>query len=37
MMEDELVRKYGGRVSEIVVGIKGCGGKKEYDDIIWKI
>ena len=37
MMEDESIRTYVGRISEIVVGIKGCGGKKEYDEIIWKI
>ena len=37
MMEDELVRKYVSIIYKIVVGIKGCGGKKEDDEIIWNI
>ena len=37
MMEDEIVRTYIGRISEIIVGIKAQGGTKEDDEVIWKI
>ena len=37
MMEDEYVRCYVGRKSEIVVGIKSHGGTKLDDEVIWKI
>ena len=37
ILEDELVRTCVGRIFQIVVGIKGCGGKKDDDKIIWKI
>ena len=37
MMEDESISVYASRVSEIFVEIKGCGGKKEDDEIIWMI
>ena len=37
MMEDESIRSYIGRISEIVVGIKSCNGSKDEDEIIWKI
>ena len=36
-MEDESVRTYVGRISEIIVGIKSQGGTKEDDEVIWKI
>ena len=36
-MEDESKRTYFGRISEIVVGIKACDGKKDEDEILWKI
>ena len=37
MMEDESVRSYVGRISEIVVGIRSHGGTKSDDELIWKI
>ena len=37
MMEDESVRSYIGRISEIVVGIRSHGGTKLDDEVIWKI
>ena len=37
MMEDEYVRSYIGRISEIVAGIKSHGGTKLDDEVIWKI
>lgn len=37
MIEDESMRSYIGRISEIVVGIKSCQGSKEEDEIVWKI
>ena len=37
MMEDEYVRTYIGRISEITIGIKSQGGSKEDDEVIWKI
>ena len=37
MMEDESVRSYVGRISEIVVGITSHDGKKYNDEVIWKI
>ena len=37
MMEDESIRTYVGRISKIFARIKGCRGKKEDDEIIYKI
>ena len=37
MMEDESVRTYIGRISEITAGIKAQGGTKDDDEVIWKI
>ena len=37
MMEDESVRTYASRIWEIIVEIKAYRGKKEEDEIIWKI
>ena len=37
MMEDESVRSYFDRISEIVAGIKACDEKKDDDEIVWKI
>ena len=37
VMEDEFVRSYIGRISEIVVGIRSHGGTKLDDERIWKI
>ena len=37
MMEDESVRSYIGRISEIVAGIRSHGGTKLDDEVIWKI
>ena len=37
MMEDESVRRYIGRILEIVAGIKSHGGTKLDDEVIWKI
>ena len=37
MMEDESVRNYIGRISEIFAGIKSHGGTKSDDEVIWKI
>ena len=37
MMEDEYVRSYIGRISEIVVGIRSYEGTKLDDEVIWKI
>ena len=37
MMEDEFVRKYVGRILEIVVRIKGHGGTKDEDEITLNI
>lgn len=37
MMEDESVRTYISRVSEIIAGIKAYGGTKDEDEIISKI
>ena len=37
MLEDEAVRSYIGRISEIVAGIKSHGGTKLDDEVIWKI
>ena len=37
MMEDESIRTYVGRISEITVGIKSQGGSKEDDEVIQKI
>ena len=37
MMEDESVRSYIGRMSEIVPGIKSCEGTKIENEVIWKI
>ena len=37
MLEDESIRSYMGRVSEIVTGIKSCGGTKTEHEVIWKI
>lgn len=36
-MEDDFVRTYIGRISEITIGIKSQGGTKEYNEVIWKI
>ena len=37
MMEDESIRSYVGRISEIVAGIISHGGTKSKDEVIWKI
>ena len=37
MMEDEFLRSYVGRISEIVAGIKSHDRKKSDDEVIWKI
>ena len=37
MQEDETIRGYFGRISEIVVGIKSCAGVVTKDDTVWKI
>ncbi|MDF3686464.1 hypothetical protein [Enterobacter hormaechei] len=37
MMEDESIRTFVGRISEITVGIRSQGGTKEDDEVIWKI
>ena len=37
MMEDESIRSYIGRMSEIVTGIKSYGGDKIENEVIWKI
>ena len=37
MMEDESVTSYFGRISEIVAEIKASDGKKDEDEIAWKI
>ena len=37
MMEDEFVRIYVGRISDIVAGITSHDGKKSDDEVIWKI
>ena len=37
MMEDESIRSYVGRISEIVAGITSHDGKKSDDEVIWKI
>ena len=37
MTEDESIRRYIGKISEIVVGIKSHGGNKLDDELIWKI
>ena len=37
MMEDESVRSYVGRISEIVARIRSHGGTKSKDEVIWKI
>ena len=37
MMEDEFIRSYIGRISEIIAGIWSHGGTKEEDEVIWKI
>ena len=37
MMEDESVRTYIGKISEIIAGIRSQGGTKEDDEVIWKI
>ena len=37
MMEDEFVRSYVGRISEIFAGITSHDGKKSDDEVIWKI
>ena len=36
-MEDESVKTYVCRISKKGAGIKGCGRKKEDDEIIWNI
>ena len=36
-MEDETIRTYVGRISEITIGIRSQGGTKEDDEVIWKI
>lgn len=37
MLKDESIRSYIGRMSEIVTGIKSCGGKMIENEVIWKI
>ena len=37
IMEDESIRTYVGRISEIIVGIRSQGRTKEDDEVIWKI
>ena len=37
MMEDESIRTYIARISEITVGIKAQGGTKDDYEVIWKI
>lgn len=37
MMEDESVRSYISRISEIIARIKAFEGTKYEDEIIWKI
>ena len=37
MMEDESIRSYIGRISEIVAGITSLDGMKSDDEVIWKI
>ena len=37
MMEDESIRNYIGKISEIVVGIKSLGSTREEHDVVWKI
>ena len=37
MMEDESMRSYVGRISEIVVGITSHDGKKSNNEVMWKI
>ena len=36
-MEDESIRAYIGRISEITAGIKAQGGTKDDDEVIWRI
>ena len=36
-MEDEYVKRYIGRISQIVAGIRSHGGTKLDDELIWKI
>ena len=36
-MEDESIRSYVGRISEIVAGIRSHRGTKFEDEVIWKI
>ena len=37
MIEDEFVRTFVGRISEITASVKYQGGTKEDDEVIWKI
>ena len=37
MIEDESIRSYVGRISEIVAGITSLDGMKSDDEVIWKI
>ena len=37
MMEDESIRSFIGKISEIVVGITSLDGTKFDDEVIWKI
>ena len=36
-MEDESIRRYFGKIAEIVARIKTCGGDKSEDKVVWKI
>ena len=36
-MEDESIKSYIGRISEIFLGIKSYGGTKEEDEVVWNI
>ena len=36
-MEDESIRIYTGRISDIIVGIKSHVSTKEEDEVVWKI
>ena len=36
-MEDKSIISYFGRIANIIIGIKTCGGEKFEDEIVWKI
>ena len=37
MLEDEIVRGYFSRISEVFIEIKNYGGEKFEDEVVWKI